>query len=168
MGTIRKTQAEARPVNEIIQQFHAAMGLVGEGIGSRSHLDRVYSALQAVGRKIPGVRGRVSDPSARQVLDQLGGIVQDRLAQLDQMRARMGDEDRLGLTLGTALTAKMAELSNKNGITTRSQLDAARSFFRTLKTNVESDLNRVGSPQAKETLGQLRDAIGNVLNQLAG
>ena len=166
LESIASSRAEAKLINALIADFQKAMGLAGNGIGSLAQLNAVEGALQRVSRKATGLRRQVRSDQGIDVIGQIERAVLENCADLGSLRATIGDGEKVKGHVAR-FNAKTTELTSK-GINSASQLESARSFFRSLRSDVQGTLPQVSDPRASQTLNQLLGEIAKILSQLQG
>jgi len=156
---------EIRTINQLIDEFGKAMALAEGGIQSVAHLDRIYNALQAVGKKCQAARRSFRSEPGLRTLAQLEEAVNSHCAQLAAIRAEVQDGETF-MRLYKKFDDKMRAVNNAPPISTMAQLVALRTFFENLKAEAEAALARMTHNDARSQTAQLIDAIRNILVQL--
>lgn len=152
---------EARPVNALIDEFHAIIESAQGGVGSPQQLKNLLARMRTLKGKIPGIQQKVRSPEGREAIKQLTEAVNRNLEQLDGVTT----ESQLVGKNVSKFNSKMESLK-RAPISSYDQLSSARSFFKNLLLEVQADAKKCRSADAKEVLSKLQEAITNVLSQL--
>lgn len=158
---------EVRVINQLIDEFTRAMQLANGGIQSVAQLDRVYNALQAVGKKGQQARRTFRSQPGLRTLDQLDEAVKSHCAQLTTLRAEVQDGETFARHF-KKFQDKMELVNNSPPISSMAQLVALRTFFQTLRNEAQRDLHNMTSADGRNQMTQLIGAVDNILHQLSG
>ena len=161
---VRERQQESEMVNQTIQEFQAIMNIAEGGIRSYSHYEQVSSRLKAFRENLNGVRRKTRSDDARKVIQQVSEAAEQNWKQLQTMEASIRESGIVEKHF-TAYTTKMNQIQSKGGIHSRSDLDSAHSFFKSLMYQVITDRTKVKNLDAQQSLDKLLDALRNILKQ---
>jgi len=160
----RAGRQEAALVNPVIEEFMTIMKQAEGGIKSVKQFDEIKGRLKALRDRLALVRRKVTSAQGKEVMNGLSAAVEGNWKQLVELEPSIRESGTVEQHF-TAFKTMMDLLQRGGGITTQEQLEAARTYFRGLKSTVEKDRQRVHDPEARKALGQLLDAISNVLRQ---
>jgi len=155
---------EAKLINGLVEQFGAAMKLVGDGLSSDRHVTQVFRAIQAVGKRGKKMRGRMRSKAGITTLDDLDKAVERHCQQLDKVRQEIKD----GKIAEKHFVAfkKMMDEKQQRPVASRAEQKAVRDFFINLKNNVEADRRTMRSEKVTSEVDQLLQFINRLLEQL--
>jgi tetratricopeptide (TPR) repeat protein len=160
----RAARQEAALVNPVIEEFMAIMKLAEGGIRSAKDFDEIKGRLKALRDRVPPVRRKVTSAQGTQAMNDLSAAVESNWKQLLSLEPEIRESATVEQHV-TSFNTMMELLQQGGGITTRQQFEAARGFFRQMKTSVEADRKRLRDPEGRNTLDKLLEAIRNVLRQ---
>ncbi|MFH1463068.1 MAG: hypothetical protein ABIO70_01650 [Pseudomonadota bacterium] len=172
---------EQRAVRDAFETFKGIMDDVKGALKSPSKLKDIQRRFEALKSQIrtaraglvrkpaPPRRGgklTLSDPrsEAERALDELEKTVQARLDEL----AGAGDAATVNQHIEMFNTMMSALNSGNFKIKSRDDLEMLRGGFQKMRDDVDRDRRKLSSAQGRQALGDLSEAIGNVLNQLPG
>ena len=162
---VARRQEEAKYINLVIEEFNDIMKSAESGIRSAGHYQEVSSRMRALKTKLSKVAKQVQGPDGRDVLAKLTSSVDGNLEQLRSIEADIRESE--------VVQSRIQQFSNimdsipENIITSRQQLYSLLQSFGALKREVEADLGRLRSAEARNTLNQILEAINRHLSQLS-
>jgi tetratricopeptide (TPR) repeat protein len=156
-------QQEVKRVNEVIEEFQTIMEDASGGVRSVQHYNSLLQRMRQLMARLPTVRQQVKGQDAQEALTQLSEAVQRNLNQLESMQSSIQDSEMVS-AIYTRFNGKMEEL-NRNPIRSYSELESAKLFFSSLKSEVGAAQKRVTDRQGRQALDKLLAAINGVLSQ---
>ena len=163
---LKAKEVEARPVNELIEEFQSTMKAAEGGIGSPAQFRTAYSRMKALKDKLPGVRKQVKSQEGREAVKMLSDAVDRNIAQLESMRSSVEESEIVEQCLAK-FTSKMESLK-KRPISNLPELRSAQSYFQSLRSEVQTGRTKCRSSEAQKVLDDLLGAIDGIIKQLFG
>jgi hypothetical protein len=164
---IKAREGETRLVNGAIQEFESIMQSAGSGISSVYQYNSINERMNALKKKLPGIKKQLRSDEAKEVFKQIVEAVDRNCKQLVEIGEQVKETEIVDACFGK-FTEKMESLKSGGGIKSLSQLTDAQYFFRSLKQEAESAKARVRSSEAKQSLDELIKAINAILTQIGG
>jgi soluble cytochrome b562 len=157
---------ETRRVRGVVEDYKAAMELVGNGISSAEQWREVRTRMGEIRRRIRSAQSEIARADGKETLEHLGKTVDQNLEQLDAMESQLARS--VDVSEFNALAKQFQSLmeSVKDGIHSASELKGFREGMLDLETRTARLREHASDSQGKEATAQLMGAVSQVLAQL--